>query len=600
MRIFFAILFLPIRILIFIIRVAFLSLAKGNHVIIEIPSRFNDSEKSFLLRRLQPEDENPFFIEFIANLQAITQDSRVKYLSIIVPNIQFGFAEIHSIKYEIEKMQEKGIEVIGYGQEGDLKSLYLLAICNKRYTSDTAEFHSQLPSADAMFFGELIQKLKLRVDVFQSGPYKSFGEMFTRKNFSKEARGNLEAVLTDLKKAILGGFKSETNVDEKILQMPILTGSFLREINFFSDFVELVDFKKFFTRIDAKLMNSNELDSIENNQENISKKKIKSKNKQISKISKPLTLSNIENKNRIKNFKIFGNRLTTVAILPLKGEISSGKQEELESKSGTIEAYPILHAIESLKDNPQISAVLLEIDSPGGSAFDSEKIYKALVDLGKTKPVYAHLGNTCASGGYYLACAAKKIYSPSIAILGSIGTIMMRFDLEGFYKKIGISKDRIGFYPNREIFSDTGKLSKTSELFLKKEIARVENLFLKRVNDARKVSDTVLKQMSGGRIFAPSVFLQNQMIDGIQSIQETLDIVKADLNKKTIQIEYMAPKYNLKSAIRESIPFVQMIHKLTKGMQNPIANLFTLQSTSDKNIRILNKNILAESIRDLF
>ncbi|MCC5814026.1 MAG: signal peptide peptidase SppA [Leptospira sp.] len=554
----FAILFLPIRLLFLLLRSFFLLLARGNHVYLSIPSKFNDSYKSFFLRKLQGEEDPPFFTEFLARLYMIQKDPRVQYLSIEIPKLSFGFAEVDSICRELEKIKKNNVTIQGFSDEGDLKSLYLLTVCDKRYSSETGEFHSILPSVESMFFGEVAKKWNVKVDVFQSGPYKSFGEMFTRKAFSKEAKSNLVDLIANLKESMISRIIDNTGLDEAKLQEPILNSGNLKELGFFHGLLEKENFKSNFLHSDpAEFTRELEIQSTDKDEK--AKHTFIKKNKPQ---TKSLSEGSIHSRISVKNFQILGNHDPRIAILPLKGQIVSGKPEENEPKSGVIEGYSIRNTIQELKEDSKIKAVILEIDSPGGSASESEKIFQALKDLDKTKPVYAYMSNTCASGGYYLACAARKIFSGSIGIVGSIGTIMMRFNLEGLYSKFGVTKDRIGFYPHREIFSDSGKLSKESINFLKKEISRVENLFLKRVEEARNIGEETLSSMSGGKVFAPKSFFEAGLSDGMVSFLDVVEELKTLIKARRINLDYRAPRYNMKLAMRENIPFLSKMESL--------------------------------------
>jgi protease-4 len=554
--------------------------SNGNHVYLEFPSKFNDSHKSFFLKKIQGESENPFFTEFLDQLILIRKDNRVKHLTIFVPKMEIGFSEIQTIYRELELMKSSGIQLQGYSEEGDIKTIFLLSICDKRISSGTAEFFSILPSTESMFFGEVAKKWKVKVDVFQSGPYKSFGEIFTRKEFSKEARSNLSELVQDLKNEIVQTIEKNSSLKQETLQHPILTSNQLKELGFFHELIEIEGFKKLHSYTNIESI-SKELDG------NWKLAEEKNFPKPDTKI---LSIRSILSKDRIKNFKIINFKKPRILILPLKGEISEGKIDEKETKSGAIERHSLLHTIDEIKNEKNISAIILEIDSPGGSAIDSEKIFLKLKELDKNIPVYAFLSNTCASGGYYLACSARKIFSNSIGIVGSIGTIMLRFDMEGLYNHFGVTKDRIGFYPKREIFSDSGKLSKESQLFLKNEISRVESLFLKRVQDSRKIETKVLSEMSGGKVFSPQKFINKNFIDQKLTLTETLEWIQNDLKIKQPIVEYLAPQFNVKLALRTAIPFATA---LIRGDWNALANQFLPLLKKSNSIYFYNPTIKA-------
>lgn len=558
----FALIFLPIRLLVFSFHWLVQLQSKGSHVYVRIPAKFSDSQKSYLLRKLQGEDEPPFIIDFLFTLSLLEKDPRVRYLTLEIPRLEMGFSEVNSIFQSLSKIRDKGIEIRAFAEEGDLKTLYLMTVANLRYSSEMGEFHSILPSSEALFFGGLARKLDIRVDVFQSGAYKSFGEVFTRKAFSPEARSNLQELIGDLKSAQLSVLCTDTGISEEDLQNPILNAKELHEKGFFTGLIGIHAFQENFLAEDpleaARLTDLDSQDTTKRRKKTTKKRKRKGKKANPSHpaaipMTRELTEGHLESRYQWENFRILGNNFPTLLVLPLKGQIVSGKPEEREPKSGVIEGYSIIPLLRDIADDSRITGVLLEIDSPGGSASESEKIYQAIRDLDRKKPVFAYMSNTCASGGYYLACATRKVYSGSIGIVGSIGTIMLRFDLEGFYAKWGISKDRIGFYPKREIFSESGKLSRESQAFLKKEIARVENLFLQRVKDSRGLEDEQILPMAGGRVFSPLRFLEAGLVDGLGSLWDCIELLKTELNTQNVNIAYQAPRYNMKLALREGL-----------------------------------------------
>jgi protease-4 len=154
-----------------------------------------------------------------------------------------------------------------------------------------------------------------------------------------------------------------------------------------------------------------------------------------------------------------------------------GNKSEEDLKEGNIHAYPVIELLRSWTERDEIKVIIFEIDSGGGSAFASELIYREIKKLKVNKKIYAYFQNISASGGYYIGCAADEIISSPYCITGSIGTVLVRPNLKGLYDKLELSKDRIEFYPGREIFSEYGKLTSYSKNFLNEEIERVKNQF---------------------------------------------------------------------------------------------------------------------------
>ncbi|MBK8395544.1 MAG: signal peptide peptidase SppA [Leptospiraceae bacterium] len=523
-------LFLPFRLIRFIYFLTFGLFHRGNHLLIEIPSKFASYRKTSIVEWVTGKDSEVLFLDFLNDLDLIAKSKRVKKVSFFInADLEFGMAEMSNIASMIEKIKTKGIETSGFASSGDIKSLYLLSFVQKRFSTPYSEFTVLLPAVESFFFGNLFKKLGVKVDSFASGPYKSFAESFNRNSFSIPAKDNLTMLIRSIKTQLLDAFYDNTKLESKILKRPILTSTYLKEIGFLNGFLEEENFRENFCNKDYE-----ELDATGSNE-----------------IDTETSMSDVKFFNQKKNFRIFPKKKKKIVILPLKGNIGMGKKEEYEIKSDAIHAYPVLAALKNLREDKSIKGVILEIDSPGGSAFASELIYQEILKLRKNVKVYAYFQNVAASGGYYIASACDKIISNPFCITGSIGTVMIRPNLKKLYNKYGVSKQRIEFYPLREIFSEYGQLSPESKDFLTKEIKRVNGQFYERVMLSRKKNLNELESLAQGRVFTGKSFLASSMVDSTESFLGTVEELKKDLALEQTEIQYIPSIYSLKSMVRE-------------------------------------------------
>lgn len=523
-------LFLPFRLIRFIYFLTFGLFHRGNHLLIEIPSKFASYRKTSIVEWVTGKDSEVLFLDFLNDLDLIAKSKRVKKVSFFInADLEFGMAEMSNIASMIEKIKTKGIETSGFASSGDIKSLYLLSFVQKRFSTPYSEFTVLLPAVESFFFGNLFKKLGVKVDSFASGPYKSFAESFNRNSFSIPAKDNLTMLIRSIKTQLLDAFYDNTKLESKILKRPILTSTYLKEIGFLNGFLEEENFRENFCNKDYE-----ELDATGSNE-----------------IDTETSMSDVKFFNQKNNFRIFPKKKKKIVILPLKGNIGMGKKEENEIKSDAIHAYPVLAALKNLREDKSIKGVILEIDSPGGSAFASELIYQEILKLRKNVKVYAYFQNVAASGGYYIASACDKIISNPFCITGSIGTVMIRPNLKKLYNKYGVSKQRIEFYPLREIFSEYGQLSPESKDFLTKEIKRVNGQFYERVMLSRKKNLNELESLAQGRVFTGKSFLASSMVDSTESFLGTVEELKKDLALEQTEIQYIPSIYSLKSMVRE-------------------------------------------------
>jgi protease-4 len=472
----------------------------------------------------------PVFSDFLQDFLLVMETPGIKKISFIVNHIEFGFAELNEICYLVNQCKSKNIITAGHSTSGDLKTLYFLAHLDQRYCYPNAEFYVTLPSVESFFFKKLLKNWGIEVENYASGKYKSFAEMFTRENFSKEAKENLNLLITSLQSQVANVLEKTLAIDLKNEVSPILTADRLVKIGFFKDVLEEEDFQENLEYEDYRKPEDSK--STQSDYEEIS-------------------IGSIYFLSSKRDFSFFSKKKRKLAIIPLKGDIVEGEREEQELKEGVISAYPTIQLLKKLREDKMIGAVILEIDSGGGSAFASDLIYREILKLKKEKKVYSYFQNISASGGYYIAAATQKIISNPFCITGSIGTVMVRPDFKGFYDKIGITKDRIGFYKGREIFSEYGKLSRESKQFMIQEIQRVKSLFYKVVSENRKISLEDLEKVAGGRVFSGKDFLELKMVDSNDSLLQVIEEIKKEAGIQSKFWEYYTVNYSMKAALKE-------------------------------------------------
>ncbi|KAA1267163.1 signal peptide peptidase SppA [Leptospira interrogans serovar Weerasinghe] len=531
-RNFLQIVFIPFRLIFQLIRWIRFRFFSGDHYFLEIPSEFSNYRKSFLMKLLSSKEEEVFFTDFLLEFKLLSQVPNLKKVSILIQQPEYGFGETLNIAEGLQILKERGIVLEGFALTGGLKSLFLLGVCNKRFSSESSEFFPVLPSAESFFFGNAGKKWGVKAETFQSGPYKSFGETFQRDKFSSKARENLNSLLKQMTDDLESIFKRYTGFTLKTFAEPFLSAKVLQERKFITGFLNEEDFKENFIYINYQNENEDQKPS-----------------------SKELNLSSLYRFSKLKNFKLLSQKESVVAVLPLKGNIHHDTIGKGEGKTDGISYYSIKEALKELKKESSVKAVILEVDSPGGSAFVSELLYQEILKLQKKKPVYAYIQNISASGGYYLSCGASKIYASPYGIVGSIGSISIRFDLKNLYSKLGITKDRVGFYKYRDLLSEYGPIHPESKKLMEQEIKESEGLFYKRVSDSRKIPISDLdKRFGQGKVFTSSQFLKERMIDSITDFLSLLEDIKQDLKVEKVQVRYLPSLFTFQSFLKSLKP----------------------------------------------
>lgn len=511
LRILFQIIFLPFRLLYyFYLRLRVVSLRKKTILHWEFPSYFETSNKSFLVRKFQGKAGSVSRLEFLLSLRALRKLTPLRVVKIYLPPLEWSLGDVWEVAEELKILRKvHQLEIHGFAKEGSLGTLLLLSTCSEVFVNRDAEFQVMLPSAEPTFYGGFLKHWGVEVESYASGPFKSFAESFTRTSFTKEARSNIQSLIDALQTQILDALIGERGIKKDFFYSPILTSKKLIEAGFAKS--EMTE-DEFFSKDDASV----EPDAIE-----------------------------LFEKRR--EFRIFSKRRPLISIVPLAGGISGGKYAGKDREMGSIEAYANIALLKELSEDKSVKAVILEINSPGGSAFHSELLYQEIKKLREVKPVLAFFKDTAASGGYYIGSAAESITALPICITGSIGAVMIRANLKKLYTKAKLTKENIGFYPFRDILSEYTPLKKESIKYLTSEIKRVEGQFYERVKEGRNMTDSDLKLLGSGRVYLPST--ETKVVDKIGGLLDTIDLLQSRFPKDRFLFSYELPEYNFRSEI---------------------------------------------------
>ena len=559
-------LFFPFRILKYFYLYLRVGLQKKGTYILDIPRKFSNYKKSTVVELLSGNTDSPLYFEFLKELELIRDSPTIEIVAMFVDTIEYGFSEIHEIGRMLEEIKGSGKTIKAHSITGDIKTIYLLSYANERYSIEGGEYMFFLPAVESIFWGKFLKSWGVEVEAFTSGKYKSFAEPFQREKFSPEARANLSNLIVSIKNQIIEKLNKNTGLDWLKSSKPIMSAAYLKNLGFINGYIEETDFKKY-----HNLKNIITDDMLNLKEANV------------------LNLKKLKRKSKLLGFKFFPAPKELIMIIPLKGNINMGNKSEEDLKEGNIHAYPVIELLRSLTERDEIKIIIFEIDSGGGSAFASELIYREIKKLKNNKKIYAYFQNISASGGYYIGCAADEIISSPYCITGSIGTVLIRPNLKGLYDKLQLSKDRIEFYPGREIFSEYGKLSNYSKNFLNEEIERVKNQFYNVVCLSRKKEIKDLEPLAGGRVFTGKDFLVNSMVDSNEGFWESIERITKEQKLKNHKIEYYIPIYNFKSFLK-SMSFIGSMIK------NPLSLLNQNKDKSPFDYKFPYTEIIPESI----
>ena len=271
-------------------------------------------------------------------------------------------------------------------------------------------------------------------------------------------------------------------------------------------------------------------------------------------------LEQYETRKRRKGIKIIGGILLISFMLGIflsAGGSSTPSEEYLavlhiegtmsENDGYTYDQQYLLDSVEELIQDKYNQGLLLCIDTPGGAVYQIDELYLKLMEYKENtgRPIYAAVESYAASGGYYVACAADKIYANRNAITGSIGVIMGEFiDVSGLLDQLGVDVSYVSTGANKAMGSSFAPLTEEQRAIYQAICDESYERFVAIISESRNMEEAAVRNLADGRIYTANQAVQNGMIDGIESFEDTLNRMKTDLGNADMEVwtyQYQGP-----------------------------------------------------------
>lgn len=452
--------------------------------------------------------------DVLASIKAAKTDDNIKGIYIKLGVSPNGWATLQEVKNAILDFKTSKKFVISYGEICDQKSYYLASAGDQIYVNPSGGIEFNGLSITGTFFKGTIDKLDIKTEAFHCGKYKGAYEPYKLEKFSEPNRYQLSVILQDLYSEFLQTVSVKTGIDTASLAKMANEGV----IKFPKDAVA----SKF---IDAAIYG----DSVESILR--TKLSIKAKDK-LHMISPDEYAATLDNQSKAKD---------KIAILYASGTINDGEgDEDIHSKT-------FIKEIRKISKDDDIKAVVLRINSPGGSALASEIIYHELAELQKKKPIIVSMGNYAASGGYYIACAADSIFADENTLTGSIGVVGVMLNIGDMMKnKLGVTTDVIKTGNYADFPNMSRPMTDAERNWIQSYLDTTYNLFKSRVANARHMNMAEVEELAQGHVYSGKLAKQLKLVDAFGNVSRALLSAASIANVKTYEIEeFPKPKDKL-------------------------------------------------------
>ncbi|MBP6238358.1 MAG: signal peptide peptidase SppA [Saprospiraceae bacterium] len=458
-------------------------------------------------------------------LEAASEDKKIKGILIENNSIGVGQATVLSLMAGLQKFKESGKFIYTYADSHSQSSYLLCSVADSMFINPQGGVDLKGYGAAIPFFKNMLDKVGIEMNIFYAGNFKSGTEPYRLNEMSDFNRLQTRTFLEDMQEIMIKKIAENRNLTpEKINNiMANLEGrtgkkaleNGLVDALFYKD--QLEDFLR--QKLDIK-----------------EGKKLK-----MVSLSEYNTIADIDDKGKGKN---------KIAIIYAEGEIIYGSNEP-----GIISEKKYISMLTKIRNDKNIKAVVLRVNSPGGNAFTSDVIWRELEKIKEAgKPLIASFGDYAASGGYYIAAGADRIVAQPNTLTGSIGVYMMFPNATKLLnEKIGVNFDTIKTHEFATGFSPTNNLSEKEKALLQESTYEIYDLFIDRVSKGRKLSVDSTKVIAQGRVWTGKRAIEIGLVDELGGLDEAIAIAaeKAGLTDyKTVEYPFIEEDF-IATIVRE-------------------------------------------------
>ena len=428
-------------------------------------------------------------------------DKRIKVVLLDIDMSGAGWGKSEEIRDAIADFRSSGKPVYAYMEYGMNKEYYIASACDKIYLAPPGELFINGLAADVMFFRGSLDKLGIYPDIYQIGKYKSVGDTFTRKDMSDAHKEFMNSLLDDLFNRYVDAIaKGRGKTSEQVRA--------------------IIDDAPYGA---PKAKDAGLIDGVAYRDELEKELKTKLGYKE----SDPLRVVKSSDYKEVEPESLGLDEGEKIAVIYATGDIGSGQSENSPRGRQSIGSDTLSKAINDAREDKSIKAIVIRVDSPGGSGLASDIIWHAVAAAKEKKPVVISMSDVAASGGYYISAAASKIIAQPSTITGSIGVVAGKPVMRGFYDWLGISNEYLLRGKNAGMFRETEK-------FTPEERAKFEdwikttyyNDFIPKVAQGRNKDAAYIDSIGQGRVWTGAQGRERGLVDEFGGLDRAVEVAK--------------------------------------------------------------------------
>ena len=473
--------------------------------------------------------------ELINRFDRAAKDKSVSGIVLDIQNPSIGRGKVDELRGAVSRFRKSGKKVFAMLDSAEPTDYLVACACDEIIMPETGVVMLPGVHAEATFYKNLLNKLGVEADFIHIGDYKGAAEPLTRDKFSEPVRENMTKLIDDLYDEMVTTIVKNRPISiaqaKEIIDTGLVTATRAKELG-------LIDQVAYPDAMREELTKKYHADSLAL-VKNYGKKEVDTD------FSGPMGFFKLMQTMMGGDSSSSDRRGKKIAVVYALGPIMSGKSESGFMGSESMGSTTIIEALRKANDDKNVVAIVLRVDSPGGSALASDLIWHETQVI--KKPIVASMGDVAASGGYYISMGAKKIFAEPSTVTGSIGVVGGKVATTGLFNKVGITTDTIERGKNSGMFSSSGKFTDSQREVVKGMMEDMYNQFTTKAAKGRNMPVENLRKLAGGRVYSGRQAKEIGLVDELGTLHDAVAEAKklAGLDSTTeVRIEVLPEPTN--------------------------------------------------------
>ncbi len=438
-------------------------------------------------------------------LHQAARDKSIKGVILHLDGLEIGWARLNELQSAIAEVKAAGKPIWARMNDGGNKDYLLAAACDRILMPESGTLMLTGLRAEVMFYKNLFEMFDVKADMLRVGAFKSAAEPYTRSEMSPEFRKEMEEILDDYYASMVSQIAAARKLPEEKVKASIdeglLSTARAKELG-------LIDDVAYHDQMSDLIANGDTSMEVRIREDY----RRKAANTELDLFSLMELLSGGSSQT--------SSTKPRIAVLRLEGAIVSGNSPMSLFSEASISSDKIVPLIEKIGKDENVKAIILRVDSPGGSALASDLIWRALEAT--HKPVVASMGDTAASGGYYISMGADAIFAEPGTLTGSIGVLGGKIALDGLMKKFGITTSVIQRGKNSGVMSSVAAFSDSERETMQQMLNTVYEQFTQKAAAGRHMEYATLEALARGRVYTGRQAKEIGLVDQLGTLADAV------------------------------------------------------------------------------